>query len=245
MTKLHKTVRTLFVLVVAGIIVASYLAAQTSTSNKTIQNKPTSNKSISNKSISNKSTIGAEIVAQGTTRGAVACARCHGFDGASDGSGAFPRVDGQSAQYLAQQLRNFASGARQNALMEPIAKGLNDDEIDAVAQYYASLHAVAFPSRPVSEQVFDLGKQVAEVGDLRVRVQACESCHGPNGEGEPIAGVPYLGGQYNHYIRVRIRMFRQGYRKSVQMLVPAHNLSEQDIIAVAAYFEQASRPAVK
>jgi cytochrome c553 len=240
MTNIHKTVRTVFVLVVAGIVVASYLAAQTAISSRAIPNKPTPNKSISN-----KSTIGAQVVAQGTTRGAVACARCHGFDGASDGSGAFPRLDGQSSQYLAQQLRHFASGARQNALMQPIAKGLKDDEIDAVAQYYANLHPVPFPPRPVSEQVRDLGKQVAEVGDLSARVQACESCHGPNGEGEPIAGVPYLGGQYNHYIRIQIRMFRQGYRKSEQMLVPAHNLSEQDIVAVAAYFEQAPRPAVK
>jgi len=78
-----------------------------------------------------------------------------------------------------------------------------------------------------------------------VRVQACESCHGPNGEGEPISGVPYLGGQYSHYISLQIRMFRQGHRKSQQMFVPAHNLSEQDIVAVAAYFAQASRPAVK
>jgi cytochrome c553 len=230
MTKIHSTVRTMFVLVVAGIIVASYLAAQTGTPNK---------------SISNKSQTAVRIVAEGTTRGAVACARCHGFDGASDGSGAFPRLDGQSPQYLAEQLRHFASGARQNALMQPIARGLNDDEIDAVAQYYASLHAVPFPSRPVPAQLRDRGKQVAEVGDLSVRVQACESCHGPNGEGEPISGVPYLGGQYSHYISVQIQMFRQGYRKSQQMFVPAHNLNEQDVLAVADYFEQASRPAVK
>ena len=138
MMKIHSTERTMFVLVVAGIVVASYLAAQTS-----IPNKPTPNKSISN-----KSQIGAQIVAQGTARGAVACARCHGFDGASDGSGAFPRLDGQSPQYLAEQLRHFASGARQNALMQPIAKGLKDDEIAAVAQYYASLHAVSFAPTP-------------------------------------------------------------------------------------------------
>jgi cytochrome c553 len=230
MMKTHSTVRTTFVLAVAGIIVASYLAAQTS---------------IPNKSTSNKSQMAVRIVAEGTTRGAVACARCHGFDGASDGSGAFPRLDGQSPQYLAEQLRRFASGARQNALMQPIAKGLKDDEIEAVAQYYASLHAVPLPPRAVSEQVRNLGKQVAEVGDLSVRVQACESCHGPNGEGEPISAVPYLGGQYSHYIRVQIQMFRQGYRKSQQMFVPAHNLSEQDIVAVAAYFEQTPRPAVK
>jgi len=235
MTKTHSIVRTMFVLLVAGLIVASYLAAQTAIPNKTISNKATSN----------KSQIAVRIVAEGTTSGAVACARCHGFDGASDGSGAFPRLDGQSAQYLAGQLRHFASGIRQNALMQPIAKGLKDDEIDAVSQYYASRLAVPFPSGPVSEQIRDLGKQVAEVGDLSVRVQACESCHGPNGEGMPISGVPYLGGQYSHYIRVQIQMFRQGYRKSQQMLVPAHNLSEQDIVAVAAYFEQASRPTVK
>jgi cytochrome c553 len=235
MMKTHSTVRTIFVLGVAGIMVASYLAAQTTIPNKTTPNKSTSN----------KSQMAVGIVGDGTTSGAVACARCHGFDGASDGSGAFPRLDGQSAQYLAEQLRHFASGHRQNALMQPIAKALNDDEIDAVAQYYASLHAVPFPSRPVPAQLRDRGKQVAEVGDLSVRVQACESCHGPNGEGEPISGVPYLGGQYSHYISVQIQMFRQGYRKSQQMFVPAHNLNEQDIIAVADYFEQASRPAVK
>jgi cytochrome c553 len=235
MTKIHITVRTVVVLVVAGIIVASCLPAQTTTPKKTIPNKTTPN----------NSQMAVRIVAEGTTSGAVACARCHGFDGASDGSGAFPRLDGQSPQYLAEQLRHFASGARQNALMQPIAKGLKDDEIDAVAQYYASLHTVPFPSRPVPAQLRDRGKQVAEVGDLSVRVQACESCHGPNGEGEPISGVPYVGGQYSHYIRVQIQMFRRGYRKSQQMVVPAHNLSEQDIVAVADYFEQASRPAVK
>src|SRR6202142_2228014 len=223
MTKIHNTVRTVFVLVVAGIIVAGYLAAQTRTPTKVN---------------SKKSQMGAQIVAQGPARGAVACARCHGFDGASDGSGAFPRLDGQSSQYLPQQLRHFASGARQNALMQPIAKGLKDDEIEAVAQYYASLHIVSFPSHPVPEQVRPLGEQVAEVGDLSVRVQACESCHGPNGEGEPISGVPYLGGQYSHYIRVQIQMFRRGYRKSQQMFVPAYNLSHQAIIAAPDYFDQ-------
>lgn len=240
MTKIHSKVRTMSEPSIAGvfaavIIVASYLAAQT----------PIATRATPKKSLSDESEMAVRIVAEGNSRGAVACARCHGFDGESDGSGAFPRLDGQSAQYLADQLRRFASGDRQNALMQPIAKALKDDEINAVSQYYASVHAVPLPSRPVPAQLRDRGKQVAEVGDLSVRVQACESCHGPNGEGEPVSGVPYLGGQYSHYITVQIRMFRQGYRKSQQMIVPAHNLSEQDITAVAAYFEQASAPAVK
>ncbi len=188
--------------------------------------------------------LGAQIVAQGTTNGAIACARCHGFDGEADGSGAFPKLAGQFPQYLAKQLRAYASGARQNALMQPIAKGLNQAEIDSVAQYYASLRRSALLPRPVSAQIVARGEQLAKLGDLSLRVQACESCHGPNGEGEPPV-VPYLAGQYGHYIVVQILMFRQGSRKSQQMQDPAHDLREQDIAAVAAYFEQASRPATK
>ena len=67
---------------------------------------------------------GAVIAAQGTAAGAPACAQCHAFNGVSDASGAFPRIAGQSAYYLARQLRDFASGVRTNALMSPVAKGV-------------------------------------------------------------------------------------------------------------------------
>jgi cytochrome c553 len=181
--------------------------------------------------------LGAQIVAQGTPNGAIACARCHGFDGEADGSGAFPKLAGQFPQYLAKQLKAYASGIRQNAIMQPIAKGLKDAEIDSVAKYYASLHPSTLPSRPVAAELLARGQQLAKLGDLNLRLQACESCHGPNGQGEP-PEVPYLAGQYGHYISVQIQMFRQGIRKSQQMEDPAHSLREQDIAAVAAYFEQ-------
>jgi cytochrome c553 len=182
--------------------------------------------------------VGAQIVAQGTPGGAIACARCHGFDGQADGSGAFPKLAGQFPQYLAKQLKAYASGTRQNAIMQPIAKGLKDAEIDSVAKYYASLNPSTSPSGPASSQLLARGGQLAKLGDLNLRVQACESCHGPNGRGEPPA-IPYLAGQYSHYISVQIQMFRQGSRKSQQMQDPSHALREEDIAAVAAYFEQA------
>lgn len=184
--------------------------------------------------------IGAQIVAQGTPGGAVACARCHGFDGQADGSGAFPKLAAQSSRYLAKQLKAYASGVRQNAIMQPIAKGLTDSEVDSVAKYYATLPPSALPSRPVAAELLARGQQLAKVGDLNLRLQACESCHGPNGQGEPPA-VPYLAGQYGHYITVQIQMFRLGNRKSQQMQDPSHALRQQDVDAVAAYFEQASR----
>jgi cytochrome c553 len=188
--------------------------------------------------------LGAQIVAQGTKNGAVACARCHGFDGAADGSGAFPRLDGQSSEYLANQLRAYTSGDRKNALMEPIAKGLNDAEIKAVAQYYATVRATSFVPSLQSSQLLARGQRLAKAGDLNARVEACESCHGPNGKGMP-PSVPYLAGQYSDYIRLQFQMYRQGYRKTAQMGDPARNLRDQDVAAVAAYFEQMSRSTSK
>jgi quinohemoprotein ethanol dehydrogenase len=47
---------------------------------------------------------GAVVAAQGTPSGAPACAQCHAFSGGSDGSGAFPRIAGQSVTYLSPLL---------------------------------------------------------------------------------------------------------------------------------------------
>jgi cytochrome c553 len=76
---------------------------------------------------------GAVIAAQGTPAGAPACAQCHAFNGASDGSGALPRIADQSAYYLAKQLRDFASGVQRNAIMSPIAKALSPNDVADVA----------------------------------------------------------------------------------------------------------------
>jgi cytochrome c553 len=189
----------------------------------------------------NSTQVGAQLVSEGNKKGAIACARCHGYDGASDGSGAFPALAGQSAYYLTAQLRNFASGDRQNALMSSIAKGLTDEEMQSVAQYYAA----ARPTLPVKRQgqpdLVARGQYIATEGNLPNRVQACISCHGPNGNGEPPA-IPYLSGQYKHYIQVQLLTFKKGYRKDVQMGNVGHRVSDEEAAAVASYFDQLPLP---
>jgi cytochrome c553 len=141
---------------------------------------------------------GGRIVSQGTDRGAVACARCNGFDGAADGSGAFPDRAGQTAYYLAHQLHEYALGQRRNPIMESIAKGLTPDEMDSVAHYYANTNPPTIPRSPASPNLVARGRQIALVGDASARVQDCVTCHGRKGEeGEPPT-VPYLAGQYKH-----------------------------------------------
>jgi len=192
----------------------------------------------------NRAQAGAQIVVHGTPRGAIACARCHGYDGASDGSGAFPILAGQSAYYLTEQLRSFASDKRQNALMSSIAKGLTDDEIQGLAAYYANARPTLAVMRQEPADLVSRGQYIATEGNLQNRVQACISCHGPNGSGESPA-IPYIGGQYKHYIEIQMKMFRRGYRKSAQMGTVGHRVSDDEAAAVAAYFDQLPLPTTK
>ena len=182
---------------------------------------------------------GAVIGAQGTVAGAPPCAQCHAFNGVSDASGAFPRVAGQSAYYLAEQLRDFASERRSNAFMTPIAKALTADDIADVAAYYSGLDAPFLPLRKPDDALVRAGEQLAKVGNESRRIQACDNCHGPGGAGEPPT-LPYLAGQYATYIAFELRMWQRGYRKNSPdgMAVVARALDEREIAAVAAYYQQ-------
>jgi cytochrome c553 len=182
---------------------------------------------------------GAIIVAQGTAAGAPPCAQCHAFNGVSDASGAFPRLAGQSAYYLAKQLRDFASGERASAIMSPIAKALSPDDVADVAAYFASVNAPFLPLKAADAARVKRGEELAKVGSVERRIQNCDNCHGPEGAGEPPA-IPYIAGQYAHYIAFTLQMWQQGFRKNSlnTMGVIAKKLDDQEIAAVAAYYQQ-------
>jgi cytochrome c553 len=186
---------------------------------------------------------GAVIAAQGTAAGAPACAQCHAFDGASDGSGAFPRITGQSAYYLAKQLRDFASGVRENAIMSPIAKALDARDIADVSAYYAGMKAPEPPLKSPPAELVKRGAVLATVGSAERGIQACNSCHGPAGSGEPPV-IPYLAGQYSQYIVFTLDMWQRGFRKNSPeaMAVIAKKLDAQEIAAVTAYYQQVRSP---
>jgi len=75
------------------------------------------------------------------SKGVAACSSCHGPSGAGIPA-QFPRLSGQHAQYTADALKAFRSGARQNdpnRMMRLIADKLSDREIAAVAAYIEGL----------------------------------------------------------------------------------------------------------
>jgi len=181
---------------------------------------------------------GAVIAAQGTAT-VPACAQCHAFSGASDSSGAFPRLTGQPAPYLAEQMRDFASSKRDSAVMSPIAKGLSASDLEDVSAYFAAASGpfplLAGPDAAIIKK----GETLAREGDPAKGLQGCNNCHGPDGAGFP-PRIPYLAGQYAEYIKLSLTMWKSGYRKnSPNVMKPvADRLDDQDIAAVAAFYQQ-------
>ena len=67
-----------------------------------------------------------------------ACASCHGPDLQS--SGAIPSLDPLDGAVIAASLHGFKSGEIQGTVMNRIAKGYTDAEIDALVQYFVAQH---------------------------------------------------------------------------------------------------------
>ena len=64
------------------------------------------------------------------------CVACHGLDGNSPNPD-YPKIGGQHPDYLAKALRDYQSGARNNAIMKGFATMLKEGDIEDVAAYYA------------------------------------------------------------------------------------------------------------
>jgi len=71
------------------------------------------------------------------------CRGCHGLPGyrtAFPDVYSVPKLGDQQAQYLAKALQDYRSGVRPHATMRSIAATLSDQDIAALAAYYAGNH---------------------------------------------------------------------------------------------------------
>jgi cytochrome subunit of sulfide dehydrogenase len=66
-----------------------------------------------------------------------ACAACHGPDGRSQG--AIPTIAGMPASEFVAKMNAFGSSPREATIMDRIARGLSQAEIDGLASYFARL----------------------------------------------------------------------------------------------------------
>ena len=175
------------------------------------------------------------------------CAACHGANGEGSAAAHVPRIAGQSAEYLQKQLDDYASGARDSAIMANFAKSLSFEQRRQLAARYAAMSAPLLSEPAANRKQLARGHQLAYQGDEDIRVQACNSCHGPDGSGV-LHAAPYLAGQSSEYISSALNAFHGGSRKNDAgelMRSVAGHLADADIAAASAYFANegsATRP---
>ncbi|MFT6045973.1 MAG: cytochrome c553 [Arenicella sp.] len=85
---------------------------------------------------SRPSHVNAQAAARGQTKSAI-CASCHGAAGDGDNV-TFPKLAGQYESYLAQALKDYRSGNRQNGIMAGFAGTLKINDIEDLAAWFAS-----------------------------------------------------------------------------------------------------------
>ena len=136
------------------------------------------------------------------------CGYCHELDGNSRMEG-FPRLAGQTFDYLVKQLRDFRTG-RRTGTMQATAELLSDADIDTVARYFNAQSVRVSGPASLAEQDRRTAERLHRYGDHARGIPACGSCHGMKGEGR--GGNPRLAGQHAVYLESQLHSFKQGQR---------------------------------
>jgi cytochrome c553 len=161
------------------------------------------------------------------------CQNCHGPHGDSVSS-TFPRLNGQQADYIVSQLKNFREHSRADpharAYMWGMASQLDDATIDALAKYFAA----QTPAKPQSGGALAAeGKDVFMKGAPAQNVPACQDCHGEHGDGNSV--IPRLAGQHADYLKGQLEAFRSTLRESDVMHANTKDMTDRQIEALVSY----------
>lgn len=169
--------------------------------------------------------VGMTNLAFGDPATLATCISCHGKSGQSVNP-QWPNLGGQHATYMAIQLKAFRSGERQNAVMNGIAAGLTDTDIEELSAWYSTQpHVTAANGKA----------ELVEQGQNRAGY--CHACHGM--QGQPVADEwPVLAGQNASYIAKQLAAFKSGARYHPLMANVVRDLERPAMMALGAYYAQ-------
>ncbi len=177
------------------------------------------------------------------------CAGCHGDTGQGGKRGEYPRIAGQRAAYLEEQLRSFRARRRLNIPMLPYTeeRELPDDDIKAISAYLASVRLSnkmpvfkgdedAYTRLLAMENVMLISRAEGNIDNGKVHYQEhCANCHAKDGMGR--SDFPMLVGQYTNYLKRQIDAYRKKERPHDEDQPGGilDRFSEQDIQDMLAY----------
>jgi cytochrome c553 len=169
---------------------------------------------------------------------AAVCGACHGMDGNSSDP-QYPKLAGQSQQYIVRQLTDFKSGKRQNPIMMGMATPLSSQDMHDIGAYFAS--KTALPG--VADQALvEHGQTLFRQGDATRDIPACMACHSIDGRGNPGAMYPQLTSQHAQYLEATLKAWHDGTTwgdDAHAQIMPAiaKKLDADDIAALSSYIE--------
>ena len=161
------------------------------------------------------------------------CQACHGPVGDSE-TPAYPRLNGQQAGYIAEQLKRFRDRKRDDtharAFMWGTARGFDESLMTGLGAYFARQK----PTPPQTGGALAAeGEKLFANGDQTRGLLACQQCHGKAGEGSGV--MPRVAGQHSAYLRMMLGVFRSGLRRNAMMSAAAKSLTDHQIEALSSY----------
>jgi cytochrome c553 len=207
--------------------------------------------------MSNDLTKAQSLISNVRKNGHYSCAECHSDTGNPPITDKYdmqsPILAGQNYQYLVTQLNHFKAGSRNAKEMANLLKDYTSAEINQIAFYFSQqTQTTDVPFNPsidtlkhsVAEDKLwvDKGRALYQQGDKARGIVACQSCHGPSGEGNSQQLIPKLSAQYARYVRMTLHAFKTGQRTTDKnldnvMKTAVANLNDDDIKYIAAYIQ--------
>ncbi|MGE5504029.1 MAG: c-type cytochrome, partial [Actinomycetota bacterium] len=163
------------------------------------------------------------------------CTACHGEDAKTPLQEGYPKLAGQNAAYVVQQLKDMKSGARANGLvadtMKPVAEDLDEASMTAIAEWLATL-------RPAN-----IAAEAGPAGDGKTLYlkKTCIACHGKEGNKPVMPFYPLVGGQEKGYLLQQLKDIKSTARKNgkVDAMAPVmHLVADNELEAIAGYLSQ-------
>ena len=155
------------------------------------------------------------------------CAGCHGTNGASAGD-IMPIIGGLEKEYLQLVLEEYKSGERDSTIMGRIAKGYSDNELKAIASYFANQPWVSSTAK-ADKKLVAMGKKIHE--------KRCKTCHEDGGRVQE-DDAPRLAGQWPDFTLQYLKECHKKGRRCQprKMGKRVSELSEQELKAMAHYY---------
>ena len=160
------------------------------------------------------------------------CVACHGVEARKPTLPTYPKLAGQNADYVFQQLTDIKNGQRTNGqavqVMKPIVAKISDEDLRTLADYLGSLG----PFAPATAQ------GPAGPGKQLFMTKTCFACHGKEGNKPVLKTYPFTAGQNKGYLLQQMKDIKSGKRTNgaVAAMAPVmHLVADEDMPAIADY----------